>query len=90
MPTPTAHEELSDAERRLAQLKARQERLDARLRYLTSARARKDDTRRKILAGAILLAKVEAGEFELRTFKRWLDKALTRKDDRALFEMDES
>ena len=81
----TATKELAEAERRLAQLKARQERLDARLAYLQSARARKDDTRRKILAGAILLAKVESGDFELRTLKRWLDKALVRKDDRDLF-----
>ena len=85
MPTSTAQQELTDAERRLSQLKARQERVESRLRYLQSAKARKDETRRKILAGAILLAKVEAGEFESRTIKRWLDKALTRKDDRALF-----
>ena len=86
MATPTTRtQELTEAERKLSQLKARQERLDARLRYLASNRARKDDTRRKILAGAILLAKVEAGDFESRTFKRWLNKALTRADDRALF-----
>jgi hypothetical protein len=86
---PTATIELAEAERRLSQLKARQERLDARLRYLASSRARKDETRRKILAGAILRAKVEAGEFDSRTFKRWMDKALTRKDDRELFELPE-
>ena len=85
MPTSTVQQELTDAERRLSQLKARQERLESRLRYLQSAKARKDETRRKILAGAILLAKVEAGDFDARTFKRWLDKALTRKDDRNLF-----
>jgi hypothetical protein len=50
-------------------------------------RMRKDDTRRKILAGAILLAKVESGDFDARTFRRWLDKALTRKDDRELFRL---
>jgi hypothetical protein len=84
MASPAAAE-LTEAERRLAQLKARQERLDARLRYLSSSRSRKDDTRRKILAGAILLSKVESGDFDSRTFRRWLDKALTRKDDRELF-----
>jgi hypothetical protein len=82
---PTDTNELAEAERRLAQLKARQERLDARLAYLASSRARKDETRRKILAGAILLSKVESGDFDSRTFKRWLDKALTRKDDREMF-----
>jgi multidrug efflux pump subunit AcrA (membrane-fusion protein) len=88
MASPAATE-LTAAERRLEQLKARQARLDARLAYLQSARARKDDTRRKILAGAILLAKVESGDFDSRTFRRWLDKALTRKDDRELFGLDE-
>jgi hypothetical protein len=85
MAPPAATEELTEAERRLAQLKARQERLDARLRYLESNRARKDETRRRILAGAILLAKIESGDFDARTFRRWVDKALTRKDDRELF-----
>ena len=88
MPTSTPQQELTDAERRLSQLKARQERLEARLRYLQSAKARKDETRRKILAGAILLAKVESGDFDSRTFRRWLDKSLTRKDDRHLFGLD--
>ena len=37
-----------------------------------------------MLAGSIRVAKVEAGEFDSRTFKRWLDKALTKKDDRAV------
>ena len=34
------------------------------------------------------MSKVEAGECDSRTFKRWLDKALTRKDDRALFNLE--
>ena len=83
--TPIDDTRLAATERRLAQLKARQERAEARLRYLESARARKDDTRRKILAGSVLLAKVESGDFDNRTFKRWLDKSLTRADDRELF-----
>ena len=74
-------------EQKLKQLKVRQQRAAARTTALASSRARKDDTRRKILAGAILLAKVEAGDFDLRTFKRWVDKALTRPDDRKLFGM---
>ena len=70
---------------KLKQLKVRQQRAVARATALASSRARKDDTRRKILAGAILLAKVESGDFDSRTFKRWLDKALVREDDRRLF-----
>ena len=83
--TTKLNERIETLEERLQQLKTRQARIEARQRALASRRSRKDDTRRKILAGAILLAKVEAGEFDSRTFKRWLDKALTRKDDRALF-----
>lgn len=83
--SPKLNERIETLQERLNQLKTRQARIEARKRHLASSRARKDDTRRKILAGAILLAKVEAGEFESRTFRRWLDKALTRKDDRELF-----
>ena len=78
-------ERIETLKERLEQLKTRQARIEARKRALASRRARKDDTRRKILAGAILLAKVESGDFDSRTFRRWLDKALTRKDDRELF-----
>ncbi len=82
---PKLDERIETLQKRLEQLKTRQARVEARKRALTAQRARKDDTRRKILAGAILLAKVESGDFDSRTFKRWLDKALTRPDDRALF-----
>lgn len=83
--TPKLDERIAGLEQKLRQLKVRQQRATARAAALASSRARKDDTRRKILAGAILLAKVEAGDFDPRTFKRWVDKALTREDDRKLF-----
>lgn len=78
-------ERVATLEDKLKQLKVRQQRAKARETALASRRARKDDTRRKILVGAILLAKVEQGQFDERQLRRWLDKALTRKDDRALF-----
>ena len=80
-------ERIASLEERLAQLKARQARAEARKRALLSRRARKDDTRRKILAGAIVMAKVQAGELDPKRFREWLDQALTRADDRALFEL---
>ena len=86
--SPKLEERIETLQERLNQLKTRQARIDARQRALAARRSRKDDTRRKILAGAILLAKVESGDFELRTFKRWLENALTRKDDRDLFGLD--
>lgn len=78
-------ERIGMLQERLNQLKTRQARIEARKKALLARRTRKDDTRRKIPAGAILLAKVEAGDFELRTFKRWLDEALTRTHNRKLF-----
>ena len=46
---------------KLEQLKVRQLRLENRLRYLASRQARRDETRRKILIGAVILAKIERG-----------------------------
>ena len=78
-------ERVATLEEKLKQLKVRQQRITARASALASRRVRNEDTRRKILAGAILLAKVEAGDFDSRRFMRWLDKALVREDDRKLF-----
>ena len=86
---PKIDERIAGLEEKLAQLKARQARAEARKRALLSRRARKDDTRRKILAGAIVLAKVEQGELDEKRFRQWLDQSLTRKDDRALFGISE-
>jgi hypothetical protein len=83
--SPKLEIRIETLQERLNQLKTRQARIEARKNALLARRSRKDDTRRKILAGAILLSMVESGDFDLRTFKRWMDKALTRKDDRELF-----
>jgi uncharacterized protein (UPF0335 family) len=52
-------ERIESLEERVRQLKAKQQRIELRRRSLSSRRARRDDTRRKILVGAIVLAKVE-------------------------------
>jgi hypothetical protein len=70
---------------KLEQLKVRQRRLENRIKYLQSRQARRDDTRRKILIGAVILAKIERGEFDEKKLQTLLDSALTRKDDRKLF-----
>lgn len=59
---PRRVEQISALEAKLRQLKARQQLVEARQRTIESRRARKADTRRKILVGAIVLAKVEQGE----------------------------
>lgn len=74
-------------ETKLSQLKVRQQRIDARQRALASRRARKEDTRRKILLGATLLARIDSGQLDWPTVCRWLSGHLTRPDDRALFDL---
>lgn len=81
------NERIESLETKLKQLKARQQRIDARARALANRRQRKEDTRRKILIGAIVLARVEQGRIPAADLTAWLDEALTRQDDRALFEL---
>jgi hypothetical protein len=76
---------IAELELKLRQLKERQQAVEARRRTLESRRGRKADTRRKILVGAIVLAKVERGEMDRALLERWLEQSLTREDDRALF-----
>ena len=85
----SALDEKIEAKRvKLEQLKMRQVRLENRLQFLAAKQARRDETRRKILIGATILAKIERGEFEEKKLRAMLDEALTRKDDRALFGLD--
>ena len=70
---------------KIEQLKMRQVRLENRLQFLAGKQARRDETRRKILIGATILAKIERGEFDRKKLDAMLDEALTRKDDRDLF-----
>jgi len=82
---PKLDEQISALETRLKALRSRQQRISARQRALEVRRNRKADTRRKVLVGAIVLAKVEAGEIEETRFRQWVDQALARAEDRALF-----
>jgi len=76
---------IAAAETRLKELKERQVRIRTRERAAEAVRERKADTRRKILVGALVSAKVEKGEFSCETLRKWLDGFLTRPDDRSLF-----
>jgi hypothetical protein len=81
-------EKIAQLEEKLRQLKAREQAVEARRRSLESRRSRKADTRRKILVGAIVLAKVDRGEIAAADLRSWLEAALNRVDDRALFGFD--
>jgi len=78
---------IAELEAKLRQLKERQQAVESRRRTLESRRSRKADTRRKILVGAIVLARVERGEFPEAELRRWLEGALVRNEDRRLFGM---
>ncbi len=82
-------EQIAALEEKLRQLKERHQSVEARRRTLESRRQRKADTRRKILVGAVVLAKVEQGELAREMLRGWLNAALVRDDDRALFELNE-
>lgn len=79
------NEKISGLEQRLKQLKARQQMLAQRQRTFESRQARKNDTRRKILVGALVLTRVQQGRIPEGELRSWLNEALTRADDRALF-----
>jgi hypothetical protein len=82
---PKIDDRIEALEAKVKQLKTQQQRSEARARTVAAKRARHEELRRKILAGAVLLAKVDAGEFDEGILRGWMDVALTRADDRALF-----
>ena len=72
-------------QKKLAQLKAQKQRIEARAKARAQAFTRKQDTRRKILVGAMLLDLMgKDAELERQMLGR-LDGFLRREDDRALF-----
>jgi hypothetical protein len=80
-------DKIAAAEAKVKQLKAELQKVEARKKAAEVKRKRQDDTRRKVLAGAVLLARVEAGEWSQTEFTAMMDKGLTRNEDRALFEL---
>lgn len=81
------HERIESLEQRLKQLKARQQRALARSRTVANRTVRREDTRRKVLVGAVVLARVEQGLLQESVLRDWLDPVLTRPEDRELFKL---
>lgn len=69
-----------------AQLKAQIQQAKAAERTLE----KKKDTRRKILIGAAVMARVEHGEWPEADLRMMMDGFLTRPNERALFDLDEA
>lgn len=78
-------ERIREAEERLKQLKAKRQQVEARKRAAEAKAKRAADTRKKILVGAAVLAKIERGEWSEAELLAMLDNTLSREDDRALF-----
>jgi septal ring factor EnvC (AmiA/AmiB activator) len=85
----TIENTIASLEAKLKQAKAKKQQIEARKRALEAKEARVKDTRRKILVGALILTKVERGEWPEDRLLKMLDEALTRSDDRALFNLQE-
>ncbi len=84
---PTIEERIAALEARLKQEKAKLQKIEARRRAMEAKRTRQQDTRRKILVGAAILAKVERGAWPKEKLLAMMDAVLTRPDDRALFDL---
>ena len=69
-------------ELKLKQAKEKAKKLKAAQAAALAKAERAKDTRRKILAGAVVLAKMDRGQLV-----QMLDTVLTRTDDRALFDL---
>jgi hypothetical protein len=85
---PKIDERVQALEAKLKQLKVLQQRKDARARTVEARRSRREDLRRKILVGAVVLARVEDGSLEEEVLKTWLRPAISKPEDRALFGLD--
>ena len=68
---------------------ARKQQLEARKRAMNSKKNRAADTRRKILVGEAILAKVDRGEWPKARLLDMMNQTLTRPDERALFGLDD-
>ena len=71
--------------KKLAQLTAKKQRIEAQQRAKLQGEERKKDTRRKILAGAMVLELMAESDDAGRKVLARLDLFLKRADDRALF-----
>ena len=81
----TIEERIKAQEEKLKQLKALKQKQEATLRAGQAKKDRAAETRRKILIGAVILAKVERGEWPKERMLDMMSEQLTRPDDRALF-----
>lgn len=78
-------ESIAGQRKKLEQLKARKQAIEARQRTRLKGEERRHDTRRKVLLGAMLLEQMQRDENVQRNLNAQLDAFLVREQDRALF-----
>lgn len=72
---------------KLKEAKAKKQRIDAKKRAKERSINREQDTRRKILVGAVYLGLAEQDDKAKKELKERMSNALVRDDDRALFNL---
>lgn len=80
-------ERIKAQEEKLKQLKALKQKQEAQKRAAEAKKSRADDTRKKILIGAMMLEQMEKNEATKTSLMGKLESFLTRPDDRALFDL---
>lgn len=76
------------AKSRLELLKEKRDQLNAQIQSIAAkeqAKKRKEDTRRKVLIGAVMLKMVKEGEYSEAQLLEHLDKHLVKQSERDLF-----
>lgn len=74
-------------QRKLAQLKERKAKIEALARARQGKQDRADDTRRKILAGAVIMNAAKLGKISPLFLEQLLDDGLEKTADRKLFDL---
>ena len=75
---------------KLDQLTKRREELNAQIQILKAKenqKKRKEDTKRKILIGGVIMKMLKTGEMPQERLNQLLDKHLEKKADRKLFDL---
>ena len=78
-------DQIKAAEDRLKKLKEKNARARARVRTAQSRTARREETRRKFLVGAVVLSRIDQGLLDESVLREWMQGALDAADDRRLF-----
>lgn len=80
-------ETIAALEKQLKQVKALKQKIEARKKTLASKKTRASETKKKILIGALILAKMEQEEEIRIKILAELDQFLIRNSDRVLFDL---